>query len=240
MVTAKFFNNCFKMHLQAFLTVIAFFLSFNLVAQEIPAKETALCWFNLAVEQDMYLPMELEAETLMAITFQKDNPEAKELMENSLAVVYNKINEETAITLLPVESLKEDVRYSRMGYPLASLKKASKKGDFKQYARIDIEVSGARRSSNTFSRELSETEVDHGVQRVKVKPQIRVTLKFADKDGNTIDKVQGVYRHEEKVEITSRRLSTMGWSLAYDQEADAIPYYYFLEKAVEDLVKKLD
>jgi len=227
------------MFLKSFLSVLFLFFSLNLIAQEIPEKETSLCWFNLAVEEDMYLPMELDAKTLMAITFQKDNPEAKELMGNSLAVVYNKLNKETAITLLPVESLEGKVKYSRMGYPLASLKKASKKGNFEQYVRVDIEVSGARNTTNTFSREVT-TEVNQDVQRTKVKPQIRVIFKFADKDGNTIDKVQGTYRHDEKVEITSRRLSTMGWSLAYDQEADAIPYYYFLEKAVEDLVSKLN
>lgn len=94
----------------------------------------------------------------------------------------------------------------------------------------DIEVRAVRRSSSTFSRELSQ-EVDHGVQRERVKPQIRVMLKFGDKDGNVIGKVQGIYRHDEKVEITSRRLSAMSWSLAYDQEADIIPYYYFLEKS---------
>jgi hypothetical protein len=190
------------------------------------------------VQEDMHLPMELDNETLMAIMFQRDNEEAKKLMNNSLGIIYQKINKETDITLLPKEALDGKVKYSRMGYPLASLKKASKKGKAEQYVRIDIEIDSYKRSSNTISLDVTE-EVDHNVERSKVKPRIRVVVKFGDKDGNTIDKVIGTYKSDEKFEITSRELSTMGWSVAFDQEADAIPYYYFLEKAVEDLVNKL-
>lgn len=215
---------------------LSILLSFNLQAQDIPAKETALCWFNLTVEEDMYLTMELEPKTMLAILFQKDNPEAKALMGNSLAMIYKKVNEETDLTLLPVESLEGKVNYSKMGYPLASLKKASKKGDFSQYVRIEIEVSGVGKSTSTTS---TGGDIANESQRVKIKPQVLVNLKFGDADGYTIDKIQGKYRHEEKVEITSESLTALGWSYAYEQEADIIPYYYFLEKAVEDLVSKL-
>ncbi len=227
------------MYLKSSLTILLFALSLKLFAQQIPAKKTALSWFNLAVQDDMHSPMELDSETLWAIMFQKDNEEAKTLMGNSLAIIYDKVNKQTNITLLPAESLGGKVKYSRMGYPLASLKKASKKGNFEQYVKIDIEVSGARSNSTTLSREVADSGVDQELERVRVKPQIWVTLKFADKDGNTIDKVRGKYRHEKRVEITSRSLSSMGWTVTHDREADAIPYYYFLEKAVDDLVQKL-
>ena len=78
-------------------------------------------------------------------------------------------------------------------------------------------------------------------------PMVQVTLKLADADGKTITKLKGRYTHPQRVSVTSRSvdvtLTGSGGSTSMgvegDQRADQIPYYTFLELAVEDLLKQL-
>ncbi|MCB9426219.1 MAG: hypothetical protein H6584_04230 [Flavobacteriales bacterium] len=64
-------------------------------------------------------------------------------------------------------------------------------------------------------------------------------MKFADASGSNTEKVKGKYRHNEKIEINSESLGQFGWFFQLENDAESIPYYYFLEKAIDDLIAQL-
>lgn len=217
-------------------TLIALFLFSFSFAQNISNEPTAISAYRINIQDDMYLAMEMDPGTAMALMMQLDKPEAKRLMRNSLDLIFKKINEETALQLLPIETLKDHLTYSKMGYPIGTLKKASKSGVSQQYVNIDITVSGAQRSTSTTT---IGGPVDYVEENSKVKPVLQIVLKFADASGSNTEKVKGKYRHDEKIEINSESLGQFGWFFQLENDAESIPYYYFLEKAIDDLISQL-
>ncbi|MCB9426220.1 MAG: hypothetical protein H6584_04235 [Flavobacteriales bacterium] len=124
--------------LHSALLTLLLFVTTIAAAQNINSEPTAISAYRINVEDDMYLAMDLDPNTIVALLFQQDKPEAKKLMQNTLDLIYEKINTETAIQLAPIETLKEHTKYSKMGYPIGTLKKAGKSGVAKQYVSIDI------------------------------------------------------------------------------------------------------
>lgn len=217
------------------LAILLFTYSFSF-AQTFSTEPTAISAYRINVEDDMYLAMDLDPNTIVALLFQQDKPEAKKLMQNTLDLIYEKINKETAIQLAPIEALKGHTNYSKMGYPIGTLKKAGKSGVALQYVSIDITVTGAQRSTTTTT---IGGPVNYVEEKAKVKPEFKIVMKFADATGKKTEKVKGKYRHDEKIEINSESLAYKGWSFILDNDAEAIPYYYFLEKAIDDLIAQL-
>lgn len=241
-ILGNLLNKLFMKTLRLFLSLSLLAISSSAFSYQIPAKQTAICWFYIGVEDDLHLSMGLSPETMLSIAMQREDATAKELLTNSLKVISENVNSKTGIKLLPIETLEGAVQYSRMGFPLVSLKKASKKGNQPQYVRIDILVSAAKTTTRTTSVGAAEIEgevLTNDASVARFYPQVTVTLKFADASGKVIDKAVGKYRHNEKAILTAESLSIAGWTFTYDQDAQPIPYYFFLEKAVEDLVSKL-
>ncbi len=231
-----------KLILILWTVVLGGFAMPRAAGQSVNAKPTAITWFSIAVEEDMYLTMDLDPETMFALMLQQKNDDAELLMYESFELVRDYINAQTALEVLEAASLKDKVTYSRMGYPLSSLKKAAKKADYEQYAKLEIEVRGAKRGSSegtTGEQEILDVEVSESNYQAKVFPQIDVRLKFADATGKTIETITGRYRHTEKVQIKTQSLNVGGLSIPLKQSAEVIPYYYYLQKALEDLAPKL-
>ena len=214
--------------------------------QSVQPVPTPVSWFYLAVEEDMGVPMELDNETLMAIMLQKDHEAARELMQNSFNIIKNKVDSMCVLSFLPLDELEGKAKYSRMGVPITGLKKAAKSADYPQYVSISIVVSPWKENSNTRSTS-NPTENGVGIEgsqmnvtNSNVIPQVDIQVKFAGADGKATEKLTGRYRHNERIAITSASLSKQGWSVGLMQEADPIPYYYFLEKAAEDLANQIN
>ena len=223
----------------------------------IPNKPTAISRFLFTSEQQLHLCLGIDDKTIQAINFQKDDADAKAFMAQSLAVIRDSMKKHTEIPLLPIETLKDKITYTRMGYPLAGLKKAAKKGEQDQYVTIDILVRGVKNLtiSNIDENEIEistpTTEVDiEGVSAKKTLsemefyPQIQVIMKFADKNGKVIEKLTGEYTYPKPVTIETASSSLVigeGTEIILDEEADAeqIPYYAFLGKAVMNLIQQL-
>lgn len=227
---------------QAFVIFLSIGLAYSSMAQELKEEPIAVSWFTLSVAEDLYLTMELEAKTMMAIMFQHKNEEAEDLMFSSFNLIKDRINDSTTYELLPVDALQGKITYSRIGFPLASLKKASKKSDYAQFVKIDILVSAEKRSSSegsTISTAVVGLEVSDNNYNAKFYPQVDVVLKFANESGKTIETIRGRYRHTEKVAVSSQDLKVAGWHIPLHRSAEVIPYYFFLEKAVQDLISQL-
>ena len=214
-------------------------------AQSVSNLPTATSWFSLLIEEDMNVPMEIDGSTLNAILFQQPNDEAQSLMLNSFEIVKNKINESKKIELLEINSLKGKVKYSNLGYPIASLKKAAKSKVAQQYVSLTITVAAAKRSDKSQSVGTTvnvldeQVDVNAGRASSNLFPEVIVDVKFCNAEGEKTGKWRGRYRHDEKIVITSEFLSSEGFVVTVDQNADPIPYYYFLEKAMDDLITKL-
>lgn len=216
-------------------------------AQTVQDVPTAVVWFYLVVEGNMQLPMELDNETLNAITMQKDNADARELMEISFEIIKNKIDSLTGVTILPYNELEGKTNYSRLGFPLSNLKKAAKGSDYQQYVKLNMVVRGYMGGSRTQGVTAGDGTTAMGVEGGKVSstqervyPMVDIEVNFGDKEGKSIEKFKGRYIHEDKIEITSTNLSKQGWSVSLDRDADPIPFYYFLEKAAEDLAAQIN
>ena len=134
---------------------------------------------------------------MLALLFQKNNTEAKTLIGNSLLIIYKKVNKDTEVKLLPVKCLERKVTYHKMRYPLASLKKASKKEIFNNTSALDNEPTGVGKTTVTNAAG-GAVDIDSESEQVSMKPQVTVTLKLGDEKGDTIDKIKGEYRHNEK------------------------------------------
>lgn len=231
-------------HFALFLIILT--LSSVVTAQAVQNIPTPVTWFYLAVEEGMHAPMELDNETTMAIALQKDNQAASDLMLNSFNVIKRKIDSLTDFTILPLDELEGKVNYSRLNMPITGLKKAAKSTDYQQYMRIDISIRPYK--SNTRTQSVSDpTQNGVGIEgselnvsNANVFPQVDIVVKFAGADGKSTEKLNGRYKHDESVAITSTSLSKSGWSMGLTQDAEPIPYYYFLEKAAEDLARQFN
>lgn len=213
------------------------------VGQIDKSAKTAGCWFSIMLEEDTDLLMGIEPKTVLALALQRPDKEASSLMEASFLLLKTMLKEKADFELLEVNAMKGKIQYSGLGYPLSSLKKAAKKGSFDQYVKIEILVSGAKRSSTQGT--IGEAEVVDGIDvsydenNAEFFPQIDITLKFADKAGNKTAKLKGRYRHTEKISINSESLSVEGFSFAMNRQGEVIPYYQYLQLAIEDLISQL-
>jgi len=244
------------------LTLLILFFSSILKSQSFkPKAETAICRYFFVAENDVYLNLGISSKTNSAIMFQKDDEKARSFMLTSLKMIVDSINKNTSLTLLPVNTLKGKVTYSRTGFPLSSLKKASKKSDHKQFVSVDIFVSGTK-TNTTTRRNVYETsdedskppkddeieaELGHKNTGMNFFPRVQVKLKFADSEGKASEKYTGTYTHNKRVyistDIAELRLVDVGGSMEFghilNQEATNIPFFAFLASAIEDLVKKI-
>jgi hypothetical protein len=211
-------------------------------AQSLKNVPTGVAWFYLGVEQNMYIPMDISSKTMMAINFQKPEPDADALMSNTYELIKKLVAESGKLELLPPDALKGAVTLSRMGYPIGNLKKAAKGGKLEQYATLDVVVGQQKTTTTTrtYANNQNTGVVDAATdQTLKLYPEVTVTLKVSDASGKVIDKYVGNYRHDEKIEITKQSLQSNGWSMVIDQKGDVIPYYYYLELATKNLISKL-
>lgn len=212
-------------------------------AQGLKEVPTPLSMMTLSVMEDMYLAMELEPNTMVALMLQQPNDKAEELMFTSLDIIRGMILDSTGVDILPANALEGKVRYSKLGMPLVTLKKAAKSSDFQQYVKIDIAVSpfsGTTTTNTTSTEGPGGIEVGNANYDASWRPEVWISMKFADEKGKSIKTIKGIYRHDEEVRVTSQDLVVAGWQIPMNQEAELIPYYYFLEKAVGDLISKIN
>lgn len=215
------------------LTLIT--LSCKLQAQDVKSKQTSVCRFNLTSDQDLFAFLHLSPQAGLALAFQLNNAEAKGFMEDTYNQVEKKLSE-AGLKLNPINSLEGKVNYSKMGFPIVGLKKASKSKVSEQYMTLIVSLVGVKKIISTTSL--------NGASKVTTKcyPEVKVTIAFAGTDGKKTKKVKGVYRLDEKLSITSASFNLGGGvsvSTTEEVSKDDLPFYQMLDKAIEDLVKQL-
>ncbi len=185
---------------------------------------TAISKYYFVSENQIHLSLGIEDKTNNAIMLQKDDANAKAFLNQSLQLVLDSIAKNSSLKLLPIESLKGQVTYSRMGFPLSGLKKAAKKTNHQQYVTIDIAVLASKTISSSISEENSsnssirrgsanaEVSLEFDSTQIALKegttlnttefyPQVQITLKFGNSEGKTISKIKGLYTHPERIVI---------------------------------------
>lgn len=226
--------------LSRYLFIISSIICFTTNGQEIQSKPTALVSYSMHFNDDMNLALDIDFDTTMDIMVQKNTPKAKEIMTTSLDAIYTKINAHTGLQFMPADTLKNIINYSRMDFPLSGFKKIKKATIADQYAKIIISVGGAKRQSETTSNLRGRSlPVDKVTEIVELYPEIIITLKFADAKGKKTTKIKGKYRHDKKIWITSEKIRVPSTEITTDQDADSIPYYEFLDLAIDDLIAQL-
>ena len=238
------------------LSTIVFSSVFTINAQTVQSKvPTAICKYIFISQDHVYRNVGISDATNMAITLQKDDPQAREFLTATLNLILDSIKTNTGIQLLPVETLQYKVTYSRTGFPLATLKKAAESSDYQQFVTIEVTIFPGNTTTTTnstsvgVSGEVNSKSINGQETSTTVKyfPKVKVVLKFGDAEGKSLEKYKGEYTHDEKVtnQTDSRDLtvkkknSSLRVSDIQNQSTEEIPYYYFLAKAVEDLISQL-
>jgi len=227
--------------MRSLMLVLMLVHSMNLSSQSIEPVETPVVWFSIMVDEEMYAAMELDGKTMMALALQQNNPEAKELMDQSFGMFKHIIDSATSLQLLPANALSGKVNYSRMGYPIANFKKAAKNSSFNQFVKVEISVVGMKTSTSTsgVGQDIQGIEVTEENSRIKTFPQVDVILKFAGEDGKSTEKVTGRYRHSEKIKVNTQSIDIGFFAVELERNSEIIPYYFYLNEALKDLINKL-
>jgi len=220
-------------------TILLIGINLRASSQSIKAVETPVCSFMLILDEDINTLMELDGKTTMALAMQLKNPEARKLMDESYEILQRMLNDSTSVTIPEAATLKGAVKYSLLDYPIGTLKRAAKNSSYDQYVAIDIMIERPQSSTSTSTFSDPETSIEVGRERIRIRPQVRVILKFAGADGKVIGRYVGKYRHDEKFEINGNTIGFGGFRLTKDIVAEPIPYHFFLTKAIEDLIRQL-
>lgn len=238
------------------LSTIVFSSVFTINAQSVQSKvPTAICKYFFISQEQVYRNVGISDATNTAITLQKDDPQAREFLAATLKLILDSIKTNTGIQLLPIETLQNKVTYSRSGFPVGTLKKAAGNSDYQQFVTLEVRIFPGKTTTTTNSTsvgvngQVNSKSIDGQETSTTVKyfPKVNVTLKFGDAEGKKLEKYKGEYTHDEKVtnQTDSRDLTIKGKnsSLTYseiqNEDAEEIPYFFFLAKAVEDLISQL-
>jgi len=214
------------------LVHISLFIAFQVHSQSISVSR-----FMLMLDNEMAPTMGISNKAILALSLQQDNEEARDIMMNSFQIVQHLVDSATQYSINDINHLEGCARYSNMGIPISSTKKAAKSCDESIYAVLNIAIeAGATTTSETTvgSGDLSGTET-----KVKAKPIIIVTLKLADSSGKQTQKFVGKYKHDEAVSMSQQSLSIGKFDLPLEFESDVIPFYSFISKASAELVKQM-
>ncbi len=206
-------------------------------AAQINAQSISVSRYLMMLDGDIAPTMGISNKAILALSLQQDNEEARDIMMNSFQIVQHLVDSATQYRINDINHLEGCARYSNMGIPISSTKKAAKSCDESMYAVLNIAIeAGATTTSETTvgSGDLSGTET-----KVKAKPIIIVTLKLADSSGKQTQKFVGKYKHEEAVSMSQQSLSIGKFDLPLDFESDVIPFYSFISEATYELVKQM-
>ncbi len=213
------------------------------VAQENNKTSYALHRYMLMIDAALHENLQLVPAAIRGINMQTKNPEATLLMDSTFNIIRQRINDETDVEILPVNTLEGIVQYSKMGYPIAGAKKTAKASDRKHFIEVNVEVQphGSSTGTSTLAKEdLGGAEVSAQSVRTNHYPVIKVNLKLSDENGKKVKTYQGVYKSKEglRSEVEGIHADFGGLSVFFDINSDiaVLPYYEFLFYAVSDLV----
>ena len=230
-------------------------ISVTSIAQTIQSCPTAPIWINIGIANELNTVMGMEGSMVMDLNLQRPNSKSDKLMKETFLLIKNKLSSSSTINLSALDALAGKITFSKAGFPIGTAKKAAENSDFDQFVKIEVSVTAGTITTSTSSTTLSSTTISTGNavltgpavvsgvkvsnENIKLKPQVAVYLKFFDAEGKTIDKLSGKYKHTSNVEINQNSLSAKGWKYTEIQDAELIPYYYFLDMAMNDLIANL-
>ncbi|MGB0522689.1 MAG: hypothetical protein ACPGJS_07000, partial [Flammeovirgaceae bacterium] len=155
--------------------------------------------------------------------------------------IYDQIQEETPIQLLPINTLEGKLKYTRMGYPIASVRKAAKVSDHKQFVSIIVQVTGTQETvTGGDFHFLGNEDVQVERETITLYPIFNIRLQFGDENGKKGEEIVGVFQGNEEITINSRVIILRDIILQENVTTDEIPYELYLKEAIKDLVKKLN
>ncbi len=219
---------------------VLFICSFKTYSQEVSTVPTAPIRFLLSFDDDMDVCMKIDLDTKFDIASQQYNPKAKELMQQTLDLIYKKIALNSKLQLVPIDALKGKIHYSPLGYPLTTFKKARKTNANQQYVGIEVNMGGAKASTKTSSNMIGRSKPFSSISKdVDLYPELKIELVFFNPTTKKRAKKTGKYRHNETVYIATEKIITPAGGFTLNKKADPIDYFSFLEKALDDLIQKL-
>ena len=158
----------------------------------------------------------------------------------------SEIDHRTILKFLPVDTFKDDLPYSDLGYPRATLRQASRISEHKLYACLDVKISGVGTKRGTYLKRLPDTET-RGMYSHKVIttfPHVTVSLILGNEDGEKIGHFTGEYLSPDSIIIETKYLSLpdqSSWNSNREFfNPEKIKYLYMLDMALNELIGKME
>jgi|GEM_PF-5794634 len=214
--------------------------------QGIAARPSAIASYYLHIDPTLGQALGLDEKDITNINMRNTHYENSVLvMDSTFNLLYYRINSETNIELLPLETLVSCVRCTRLGYPFVSLKKAAKKGKQLQYVTIEVSfepgtsetLNGDNQGINTRNNQDIVVETKHMV----VSPNVRIDLEFGDYSGKKVATFSGIYSGNQRVQLgkTSKFTSDI-YITKNESNGRNEAYYVYLNLALDNLVKQVN
>lgn len=209
------------------------------------AQEVALTRYFLAIQADLSETLNIDNQTLWGINTQSTNPQSVRFMDSTYNLVTQRINNETSIKILPRQAMEGSVKYTRMGYPFARLKKAAKSASFEGYLTLEVTLEGTGEVQTSTEQDVSifnDGEVDFSLidRELTVFPKVSITVELGDSNGKRTNKMVGVFRGDQTINIQSRDVSLGIFVLNMRTSSGQLPYYVYLNLALDDLIDQLN
>ena len=210
-------------------------------AQSIKKEPTAPAYFHVTLTDDVALVLGFDTFTQIALSLQKKNKKVIEIMDASYGMVEKKFSNLNGFKILPANTLEGKINYTKIGYPRTSLKKAAAAVDNQELVKIQINGFIPKKLNTSFR--IGNDDKTLVKKKSKQIPEVEIVMTFCDAKGNKTLKVTGssLTPDVEPIYVTTRSLQTDKFRISsLKPNVESIPFYYYLEIAIDDLIKKLD
>lgn len=164
------------------------------------------------------------------------------LTDYSWTLIEERLERETGLYILPLNTYGKQFDYDVYGYPNTSINKAIRRGTSKFYLRIDltiepdIEASSSIVSLSRISKDSSVTHAD-STSSAGIRPKITINFtSFSEKGILPIEKFTGIYISPDPCAFESKVVD----GIVNDKVVtDTSNLQFMIKEALTDLIKKI-
>lgn len=222
------------------LILITLFITSFAFAQKLANKQLTLLDYNLSISDDIVKELAgLESYVDGIKTY--NDPGNNKLEAIFVHVIYytlkEKMEEQLAVEILPINTFLRKVKYDDYGYPKTNIRKAMKKGYSKYYFKVDAEIESLTEKERKENPDRFK-DIDYPVTI----PQITLSVTLYNKDGVVpIFKWVGISEPKYPLEINEYLLkgfdnSQMEVLPAEKQQKDNM--YLIMDRSIHTVIQR--
>lgn len=224
---------------KAYITLLILFSFLLASSQSIEYQPTPTAKYIFIISDLLTNSLELEQldELLIGVGWMADNRKKwKEMMKSSYNILQDEISSKLkGLKILPLNTLEGKIKYSRLGFPVSSLKKAAASCDYSQLLQLNI-VIGSHGLNRTFR--VGEKDKKN-ISFTSLLPTVEISMIFYDSKGKKTATVKGTSYRKDTKRMKINTLNTNSKHISTEtviNRPQMLEYYSFLDLAIEDLI----